>query len=1036
MGTLRDAPEVEPQRRPSLIDAIRREAGSGFESFMEGASRLLQREQPEISEQVPGMVLPRLRLDQPKGILQVAGGISQMAAAPAAGPAAELTERATGSPLAGELAALATSIAAPAAGTFALSRAFTRTPRAFTRTPKLVKDDFKHAGAAQRSDVKLAELSLASTVRPEERSRSIKEVGKLLIGGRSIRVLDEAAFFSPTLKAVQDAIERPAIHKAEAGKVIAPDFTERVLDRTGHYLNRVNTAIDSFRSSLFGRLSTNTRQDITSSLRSGISEGPIGEIRTVLNEVNDYAREVGMDIGYRKNYFPRVYNKKLLRTDAGRRQAIDLFSSEGMDVVAADETVSKILDEDGIVLSSETTFAPLQSPGLPSWAKRRGLDFIDDNKLAPLLINDPRVALNSYIPHVVRRVEYTRLFGAQGEKLPSMMDKIGEELAIAGRRFRPQEKDTLVGISQALIGKYKPIKSEFFREAGRVVGSYQLIRTLPRAVLSSLGEPFLALELGGSVAFARGIYSSMGDSASQIARSIFRSIPRTESREFLESTALILDDSLADLISEAAMAKRTSQAALTGEAADVSTIAGGRLTKAFFKANLMQPFSNWTRAVAYGAGKHSLLNTLDKLGAGAIQGGARARMRKQFNALGIDVPQALAWRKRTRHLKRPFEVRDPYTPIMRNAMVRFINESVMLPRVATKPLWMSDPHFALIAQLKGYNATFGNTVLPRWGHAMLNIGANPRSAARAMATAGAMVATALLSNRFREYLTYGAGGDPRRRDESRTSEVFRAMDRAGFSGGLQPGVDAIFAHRFGRPEVNVANILGPTVSQLAGVAGGLGSLVQKGDPRWLAWEAVQAVPGFNAIPSEEKRKLREQLFTGIGDLSLLGLSAGGLSAESRYFEKIARALEPQIMKLAGVTSIAAALASRKVPKALKQQYREAISKAGTEVPSPTAPSLPARSTGALRDPERLSSDKAKILAIMRRQEDRFPRIDKIRDEAGMTTEQFDEALESLRREYKIALMGGDPSSLTSEQFSKLYKDKDLNIQFVTMQLRE
>ena len=46
-------------------------------------------------------------------------------------------------------------------------------------------------------------------------------------------------------------------------------------------------------------------------------------------------------------------------------------------------------------------------------------------------------------------------------------------------------------------------------------------------------------------------------------------------------------------------------------------------------------------------------------------------------------------------------------------MSRFVSEIVMAPNVINRPLWMSSPKLAMVAQLKGFMFVFGNTIMPK-----------------------------------------------------------------------------------------------------------------------------------------------------------------------------------------------------------------------------------------------------------------------------------------------------------------------------------
>ncbi|MHA2351453.1 MAG: hypothetical protein ACXADL_17695, partial [Candidatus Thorarchaeota archaeon] len=48
--------------------------------------------------------------------------------------------------------------------------------------------------------------------------------------------------------------------------------------------------------------------------------------------------------------------------------------------------------------------------------------------------------------------------------------------------------------------------------------------------------------------------------------------------------------------------------------------------------------------------------------------------------------------------------------LIRKVMSKTVDEFIMSPNAVNRPLWMSNPHLATVAQLKGFTAAFGNIV--------------------------------------------------------------------------------------------------------------------------------------------------------------------------------------------------------------------------------------------------------------------------------------------------------------------------------------
>lgn len=729
-------------------------------------------------------------------------------------------------------------------------------PRAARRAGELTRAS--SAGAAQ---VAGADVGLAAKPPLGERAldagkKALRGVSPL-VGGRSIRYLDEPAKYSPTLKGLRDEIEHPQAFELQPGQIAAPDFTEKILRTTGGFMSRVNNAIQPLRGRQ-GFLSGEARGKLATDIRIG-QVGAGAEIRKVLDEVHDYARQAGLDVPYRAGYFPRVYND-FLRTETGAQKWGQTLKKYGIDFDDGERIRQKIVDDDFVDLGAAGKGAPgvPGAIGKPSWMKNRGLGHIPDEVLAPFLHNDPRSVLAKYVPSVVKRAEHARLFGPAGEKLEQAIPKIREELGQAGRGFSAKEESQLRGISDALAGKYKPIASPELAKANRLMMSYQFVRTLPKAVLSSLSEPFIALETGSAKGFAKAILPSIGYAGNAMARGVFPKIKKGEEGRMLDELGLTLDSSLRDILSEGLpkwvgglRGVRGEGGQLLGEAADTSALPAGRGLQAYFKLNLLEPWTKFARALTYNSAKFSILDAL------------KTGKTKGLREFGIDPTEAVGWYQRVGSAKSPLETSDPYQEVMQNGILRFINETVMMPRPATKPLWMSDPHWALLGQLKSYQGNFGNTVGRRWIEQTRNTFRSDEDMAKTakmVGTAGLMATTAVIANEFREWLSYGEGGDPKFKSEKPGKKVLRAMDRAGFTGGLQPGVDLVWGQRFGRAGA-LSQPLGPTATQLEGVITGVQDLAKRGDPKALQFQGISAIPGYNVLPSAKKRTLREALIS-------------------------------------------------------------------------------------------------------------------------------------------------------------------------------
>tara|TARA_R110001632_G_scaffold183986_1_gene304061 strand:- start:9 stop:599 length:591 start_codon:yes stop_codon:yes gene_type:complete len=196
----------------------------------------------------------------------------------------------------------------------------------------------------------------------------------------------------------------------------------------------------------------------------------------------------------------------------------------------------------------------------------------------------------------------------------------------------------------------------------------------------------------------------------------------------------------------------------------------------------------------------------------------------------------------------------------------------MNPRATTRPMWMSNPHLAIFAQLKGFQVTFSNTVLKRWYNEMFRSGFynGMENGAKYAAVGAVMVVAAALGNEFREYLQYGLNGNKRYNKETDLEKLFRAIERTGFLGPIQFLLDSARAERFGSGPVEA--LMGPIVSRLVSYLEGVADYMTKGEKEKLVRELVKTIPILGSVP-----QIRDRLYEALGVESTFGQKQGQLN---------------------------------------------------------------------------------------------------------------------------------------------------------------
>ncbi len=639
-------------------------------------------------------------------------------------------------------------------------------------------------------------------------------------GGKSITRLDDAARYSETLRKIRNDFE----YKEFSKEAIAPSYYQRMYTRMGEFQTRLQDIVDKTRTPFLGRITKKSNKEITDGLRGiGKATKVSKAMRQLLDDVRIYAKEAGLDIGELPNYFPRIYNIRRLKKDSDG--FIKALTDNGIDAGAAHNIYRRIIEKEGYLDGARE----IQRMGLDGIKIRKAknlensrvLEKVPDEALEPFLENGAYPVIGRYIISAVKRAEFSRTFGAQGEKLNSNIKKSMREMEFSGRPMRKNELRRIYDIADAIQGTWKPMDIPVVAKASKIIATYQLIRTLPLATISSLSEPFVILSRGRWDSALKALPKLVSHTTAGMIRSVVKKFPKPESTRAVERIGIALDDSVAEVLTQT----------FGGET--------NRVTTAFFKVTMLSQWTRMNRVWGYHAGRNMAIDNLKDIAKGS--GFRLAAKADELAELGVPVDAGLAWIKKGMP-------DDEFTKTLDMAGQRFALEVVMTPRVTNRPMWHSNPTVHLLAQLKGFNTVFGNTVTKRWIKKILEdpIYQGPKLAA----TGSIMIMTAMIANDFRDHIK---GTD--RKPESDQKRLIRAWDRTGLSGVGQLALDAIYAHRFGG--AGVSQLLGPFISQVDAIIEAIGRAAE-GKPAKLKTEVANAIPIVNT-KKEWRDAVKEQM---------------------------------------------------------------------------------------------------------------------------------------------------------------------------------
>ena len=122
------------------------------------------------------------------------------------------------------------------------------------------------------------------------------------------------------------------------------------------------------------------------------------------------------------------------------------------------------------------------------------------------------------------------------------------------------------------------------------------------------------------------------------------------------------------------------------------------MTDTFFSAIGLNFFTKFTREYAAGMGVQFILkhakNEFDN-----------PRSERYLQELGLTAKEVIAWERSGRKLSTPEGAK------VKRGLQRFVESSILRPNSAERPVWASDPHWALVWQLKSFLYAYPKVIL-------------------------------------------------------------------------------------------------------------------------------------------------------------------------------------------------------------------------------------------------------------------------------------------------------------------------------------
>lgn len=512
-------------------------------------------------------------------------------------------------------------------------------------------------------------------------------------------------------------------------------------------------------------------------------------VREVLEHVFKVSAERGAPLKHAGPlYFPRVWDHEIIAGDTSG--FAELLTRHGVAEDVAHQIAADLAhgstpvdsDLNGVYFASEHMLKLPRTQKFYADAQR----FMNQN-LNHIMI--------SYLRGAARRIEYTDVFGAGGERIKSALAKAERQGATK------EELDMARDAVRDMQGTRRHTSNPTLENINQWGMTAANVLFMPLGLLASLQDPVgLAIRTGRMGDAGKGYANAFRDIKADVTGK--RSDEQKKREQLAEDFGVNAHQSLADL---------------NHAMYDAHGFTGmpKKINDYVFKMNMMEGLTRSLRATAT---EHAIkfieenINTPGK------------HSERFLNELGLTPARrkALEW-------KDGKLVRDARNGVLSGAVHRYVDSVVQRPTVAERPLWANDPRFAALWQYKQFAYTFERQITSRvFGEVLDHKNYAP------MVVAAAFIPAALAGLYMKSWLAGGFELSPRMSQMGPLDALMSGSERVfGGPGALWGGVAD--DPQFGAgPVVNtVARALGIESSyDDGGISGLAGQVISHGAP-WL-----------------------------------------------------------------------------------------------------------------------------------------------------------------------------------------------------------
>jgi hypothetical protein len=651
--------------------------------------------------------------------------------------------------------------------------------------PQFVSDNTSQTApqGAKRPDPKKQELAKYQEFSKDPIAKAIAD----LIDSKAVAKLAElfsqmwgSDIVSQMLKVTLSADQYARTRLGKNGPAFANLFYKRSQEagQDGDMLNKQNHAMDKWNAQYGEIIGQDEKHSakVLAEMQAGVAiKASIDpEMRQKLASFferfhKDYLKKRLPNIGFVQNYFPVVYNTVAMAENP--TAMIAELEKAGLSNREAKAVFAKIMQNEGAFVDQ----MPLPDSEIPG-AKfdsrlQRKLKNMDTKAMQDLgFYKAPEIAIQSYLKQATKHAEYSVVEARAAELIEQM---------------NPQQKTQARKIVMGYMGQLGADINPKWNKFQSYIAALQFATTLLFATVASLtdaGNPIIrAKDMDG-----------------------FKSAMKTW-RGYLSKQSREEQIAFAERIGAASRAA-VQDALVASYSSDFMDAGARKWSDKYFTAIGLESWTRMTRVISANMARDFIRTHGKKAAAGD------KRSLRYLNELGL-TPEMVA---------KGFDVENdsinlttPEGQAVQDAILSFVDEAIIRPNAAHRPVWASDPHYMLIWQLKSFFYSFGQVVIGgvvREAKARWKEGDKVGAMMSAGLLFGALMPLAALALQVRELIKGLLGKSVGEEDEGILAYLFDLIDRAGILGPLSIIKSMYDASDYGRSAT--VSLLGPTAGTI------------------------------------------------------------------------------------------------------------------------------------------------------------------------------------------------------------------------------